>query len=309
MQLKKPISEYTIAGLLFIGAQTKDAAVKSAVLAELRRRREIAHLRKEATERNRLEREKLNIELEIEGVRSKNEQERRRANRDLFAQMKDLAFETVEVPAGLPPAEAVRQYNRSINARAKELYQDFKQQQKKGEIKRRRKAVEEERAAYREEQAARQKAKQIETETYRKARFPLIGEAAYYTDTKSGTKQIGTIKGFTYRQDICAFLVRIEGDAGQKIKRALSAVEPVSDAGRFNEVKATYMEFEKYERLVKERDALVLRAELFRKRIREIDPVVRDYLQSDFRKKWIAADEVAKAFARSARHASEGTLF
>lgn len=310
MQPNKPLSEYTVAGLLFIGAQTRDDAVKSAILNELRNRRRLADARREAQDHNRTKQEKLNIELKIEGLQSKDDIVRRRANRDLFAEMKDRAFQIVDIPEGVHPAEAVKQYNKDVHTKAKELYSEFKQiNVKMKTIQERREKVEQERKAYRKAQTAEQRSKQIEAAAYQNARLPLIGAAVYYTDTTHGEKKVGTIRGFSYIRETCLFRVRVEKADGSIIKRAFSTIEPVQNADWFNEVKASYTEFEKMERIVRKREKLMLCVEVFRGKIAKLDPVVNEYLQSDFRQNWFAADEVAKAFARDARNAGEDTLF
>ena len=308
MQPKKPLHEYTVAGLLFVAANTQDAAVKTAILNELRNRRQIAISCKEAAEQNRIEKEKLNIELEIEGVRSKCKQARRKANRDLFAEMKDRAFEIVDIPEGLSPTDAVKRYNKDIHAKAKELYITYKQENKKKVIKERRTSVEKERKTYRKSQIVRRRLKSIETAAYQNARFPLIGAAVYYTDTTCDIKKTGTIRGFTYDRNLCTFVIRIEVVEGGIVKRALSAIEPVENPGRFNDVRSSYMEFEDKERIVKERDALRLKIEIYQTRLSELDLTVNEYMNSEFRRNWFAADEIAKAFARDAT-GSETDIF
>lgn len=297
MKLNKPLSEYTIAGLLFVGAQTRDFAVKAAVLEELRERRRQTAARKAAAEHNRIEREKLYAELEIEGLRSKDQRTRRQANRDLYATMQDRAFELVDIPEGLPPVEAVKVYNREMNAKAKELYTAYKQAHKTTAVKQRREQVREERREYRERQIAERRRRDAEAAARRNARFPLVGIRVYYTGTDDDGKQIGEIRGFSYRHSSCTFAIRILAPDGSVVNRAFSAVEPVEDIERFRTVREPFLKFERMERLVRERDELRRRMDVFQARLDELDAVVVEYLDSDFRRDWLTVDEVARNLA------------
>lgn len=299
MQPKKPLSEYTVAGLLFVGAQTRDNAVKTAILNELRNRRKFKDLQKVAAERNRVEREKVNIELEIAGIRSKDEQERRRSNRDLFTEMKDRAFELVDIPEDLHPSEAVKHFTRDLYAKAKELYTEYKRTHKSKTLKEQRDATRAERKACISKCRAQQAAKRNERDVYRHTRFPLIGTSVYYADTRNAERQIGVICGFTYRKNICTFIAKVKGDDGL-VERALSVIEPIENTEWFNEIKKSFMEFEQWEKIIKERDSLKLRVEAYERRLAVLEPVVEAYMQSDFRRDWLAADEAAKNIARNA---------
>jgi hypothetical protein len=294
MKPKKPLSDYTVAGLLFVAANADDEVTKSAILTELRGRQRVAAAKRAAVDRNRDERTRLKAELEIEGLRSKDEAERRQANRDLFAEMKDRAFEIVDIPEGLTPTEAVKQYNHDIHAKAKELYTTFKRANKKTVVRARRARVVKERRAYRTHQAARRKQKQLEIAARRHAVFPLLGVPVYYVDTASPERQIGIMRGVTYVRSSCLFRITVETAGGGVVKRSFSALEPVDNADRFNEIRAQYTEFERRARLAAQYRAMRVRLEVYRERLAALDAELAEETppQSALRQNWTPPNDV-----------------
>lgn len=309
MRLTKPIFDYTVAGLLFIASQTKDDNTRSLILAELRRRRELAGIRANMIGHNRAEKNRLNTELEIEGLKSTDEQIRRNANRDLFAEMKDRAFDTVDIPTGLTPVETVRQYNRDIHDAAKRLYNEYKQSVKKEVVKARRETVVKVRKDYYVKLASQKKLRKIESDAYRNARFPLIGRSVYYTDTTHELQQKGTVRGVTFNKNVCAFIVRIQTPTGERIGRALSAIEPVNDLDKFNDIRILYKGYENGERIKRERDMLVNKVEVYNARIAELDRLIADYSASNFYAMWQDVEKRARSSAWDARRESSNELF
>jgi hypothetical protein len=309
MKLNKSIHEYTVAGLLFVASQTKDDLVKSAILVELRKRREMAGVRSIVNERNRLEKSKLIAELEIEGLRSKDEQIRRNANRDLFATMKDLAFETVEIPTGLSPTETVKKYNADVHCEAKRLYNEFKKTVKKTEITERRDRVVNAGKEYHAKQVERKRLRAIKERVYRNARFPLIDHSVRYTDTYKGVKRVGTIRGITFNRTICSFIVRVKNSEGHRVGRVLSAIEPLENTDGFKEVIDLYKEYESYMRLVRDRDTLRVKVSVYADKITELNSLIDDYKVSKSFSAWHDNEREAKESARNTYTENSTELF
>lgn len=298
MKPRKQLSEYTISGLLFIGARTDDSAVKAEVLQELRNRRTVADARKEADAANRETMRRLRDEIAMQGDQQKGDPRTRKENRDLFAAMKQQAFDYVDIPSGLSPYDTLKKYNRAIHDKATELYRDFKRGCKDGEIQENRSAVQQAKKEHKRIRDAYTKAKRVEADAYRNARFPLIGALVTFADVSQTERRIGVLKGVSFQRDMCLFRVRIDTGCAGVFKRALSVLEPFDNKDSFNTIKRAYLAFEEMERTVAERDRLMHRVSVLQERICELNPTVEDYIASGIRQEWLGSDEVARDFAR-----------
>lgn len=309
MKLSKPLTEYTVSSLVSLANREDcDTATKSAILSELRRRHQKATTNREAIRRSKDAHREIEIALQYEGDKAKAEARRKKANAELYNAFKAEAFPLIEIPTGLSPRDTARAFRSALNAKAQEMYSAYRKDEK-GKFGRRRDGNKSRLELLKEKHQHEARANKIATATYRHARFPILGASVYYTDLQAREPLVGTLRGYSYRPDLCAFMARIEGADGEPVVRAFSALTPVENEEFFKSTLLPFFEFERCEKIVRERDDLRLRIKVYEQKLTELEPIVEAYMTSDFRKEWLASDDAARELANEARAAYMGKLF
>lgn len=287
MKLNKPLSEYTISGLLFVGRRTDDPQTAAAVLEELRRRQQARRDRREAPVREEVQRARLDAELEIEGLRSLDQMERRAARRVLYAAMTDRALDRIELPAGVAGAETVRTIARTIDTDTKTLYDDHLRTIRHAERARNRRQYAQDttdrRARLRAEKDARSAKNQ---------RLPIIGEPVRII---CGCEYVnGRVLRYRYRPALRLFALRIETSDGSVVERAIDHVTPTGNVAAFRHAAEVFAGLAAGESAIVERDKIEARFGAYREQLARLDKQVADYEASDLRREWgdlVATDD------------------
>lgn len=287
MKLNKPLSEYTTSGLLFVGRRTDDPQTAAAVLEELRRRQQARRDRREAPVREEVQRARLDAELEIEGLRSLDQMERRAARRVLYAAMTDRALDRIELPAGVAGAETVRTIARTIDTDTKALYDDRLRAIRHAERARNRRQYAQDttdrRARLRAEKDARSAKNQ---------RLPIIGEPVRII---CGCEYVnGRVLWYRYRPALRLFVLRIETSDGSAVERTIDHVTPTGNVAAFRYAAEVFAGLAAGESAIVERNKIEARLGVYREQLARLDKQVADYEASDLRREWgdlVATDD------------------
>lgn len=287
MKLNKPLSEYTTSGLLFVGRRTDDPQTAAAVLEELRRRQQARRDRREAPVRGEVQRARLDAELEIEGLRSLDQMERRAARRVLYAAMTDQALDRIELPAGAAGAETVRTIARTIDTDTKTLYDDHLRTIRHAERARNRQQCRLDTA----DRRARLRAEK-DVRSAKNQRLPIIGEPVRII---CGCEYVnGRVLRYRYRPALRLFVLRIETSDGSAVERTIDHVTPTGNVAAFRYAAEVFAGLAAGESAIVERDKIEARLGAYREQLARLDKQVADYEASDLRREWgdlVATDD------------------
>lgn len=306
---KRDLLSYSLAGLLYVATEGSDVEFKSAALAEFRARKRAADAQRQARELTRESKEDLAVELEIKGLESKEKYTRKRAQRNLFAVVRDRAFEITPVPEGLEPVAALKQYNRDVHQNAKKLYEEYRKKVGDAGIQRSRDAIRKARCDFYANRDADRKARAAQHNAYLNARFPLRGLKVACTDTIHPERVVGTILGYGYRKTTSLFTLRIKCEDGEILQRAFAGIEPLEQIELFNEIKASFLYFERQERNLRLYGDLKRRIAKLTEKATEVKKQIDAYEGSEAQREFRAREEMAKEIAVNARLKHERKLF
>ena len=269
MKLNKPLSEYTTAGLLFLGRRTDDPETAEEVLAELRRRRRVRRDLREARSFREMRGFRLDAELEIEGLRSLDKLERRAARRKLYDEMLHRALDRAELPADAGDPSAARSAACTIDADAKAMYNDHL-----------RLIRQKERLQNREQyKVADRDARGVKCQ-----RLPIIGEPVRVI--RGGEYENGTVRRYRYHPALRRFVLGIETADGRTVERAVEHVTPQGNVAVFRWAAGVLTALAVGESAIHERDKLRARVEVYRGQLARLEKQVADYKSSEFYREW-----------------------
>lgn len=260
--MRKPVSQYTFAGLLYVAAQDKDPARRAMATEELRNRQRAKQAAKDARFVNAAAKAAVYEDLTAEGLKARAAYDRREADKALFAAMQDVAFESVDLMALPPGRSAVRAFNRELSQKAYTLYREVKEKNRELRRDAARRSLDAERASFYEN-----KPETVDENAVTDWR--LIGRRVNVMQ-RGKVSRTGDILRITYYPRACRYVAVVTCD-GCDVACGLRAVEPVDPSATFHAARKALLALENADRKKKTRAVLLARKAALENKIQRLD--------------------------------------